>query len=146
MALDPETTNALQIVGGSIGGLLVLSYPVMKLVRLWSADRKDGSKDGAESVLYQHLSDQVKSMSDELSKYRNVNSELLAEVSVLRGKVSHLEDVHALNKKLKEKLDQKDEEIANYKIRLSELEIVIRQKICVEECPLSLKDEVKNEV
>jgi len=122
-----DLDSFLKVAGYSLTGMLALAYPLMKLVRVWSKDRADNSKDTAEAVLYSHLSGQVKNLSDNLDKAREDNNKLLTEVGSLRIRVMHLESVEAINAKFKAKLDQKDLEITALNTKLSDKDLEISE-------------------
>jgi len=107
--LDP--VELAKVAGVSISSLLVLAYPLMKLVRMWNVDRKDSSKDASEGLLYNHLSEQVKTLSELLDKSRAETQKLITEITHLKSRLAILETHEETNKKLKEKLDAKDDEI-----------------------------------
>ena len=126
---DIDPTELAKVVGASLGSMLVMAYPLMKLLRIWNTDRKDSSKDISESKLYEHLSEQVRILSESLDKSRNETSKLITEMAHLKSRLAVLETHEEVNKKLKEKLDSKDKEIqelsldlGNYRKRLRTLE------------------------
>jgi predicted nucleic acid-binding Zn-ribbon protein len=76
-----------------------------------SADKVTTAKSNAESMLYEHLSGQVsqyRTIADQAFKERNT---LIERVAALESKAEELLESRAIIERLKDRLDQKDEEI-----------------------------------
>jgi len=121
MALNElDALELAKVAGASIGSLLVLAYPLMRLVRMWNIDRKDSTKDASEGLLYTHLSEQVKTLSELLDKSRAETQKLATELAHMKSRLAILETYEESNKRLKEKLDLKDDEIKELTYQLTQ--------------------------
>ena len=109
--MEFDVNEMVKITGATFVAVLVMSFALIKIVRLWNVDKAGNNKDGAEAILYQHLSEQVTSLANSLDASRVENSKMLNELSSLKTRIMHLEGVEGINAKLKEKLDLKDCEI-----------------------------------
>lgn len=95
--------------GGTFGAALVAFLVLIPLViKLWNWSKEAS----AQGELYEYLSEQVKEQRKEFEKIYAERNILGSEVLQLRARVEHLEDVEKTNELLKQKLDYKDQVIA----------------------------------
>jgi septal ring factor EnvC (AmiA/AmiB activator) len=126
--IDAGITGTGGFIGAIVAIFMIMAFPVMRLARLWKSDVKQNARDDAEISLYDSLSKQVQILSSTVNNQREENNKLTEQVSQLKSKVMHFEDIHAQHDRLKKKLDVKDAEIERL------LEVIKNSNVCLRNC------------
>lgn len=111
---DPVTVGLMWVVG-----IVALAISIGKPIRDYlrgekkasKEDKVDDAKSSAETVLYNHLADQVtqyRNIADQAFRERN---DLIKRVSALEAKAEDLADAREVIERLKVKLEDKDTKI-----------------------------------
>lgn len=144
--MDPTTTalaTAITASGsGGIGTLLVLIFLAMipLVVKFWNWSKETS----AQGILYQQLSEMVQKQRTELDAMYTQRTTMQEQVFELKSKVEKLEGYESTAEILKQKLDQKDQIIAERDAKISSLiGEMLSMKDRIHELELRLaKDEV----
>lgn len=117
--MDAATTiKAIQGSGldGTVQMILVVALLILFILgpasvlfyRLFNNFAKDSKKDSSEGSLYQHLSEQVATLTARLDKVHEEYNLLFQENSLLTARVHKLETCEAMVERLQLKLNEKD--------------------------------------
>ena len=103
---DLVTLSTLAAATAGVG------YTVMRLMRSWGMTKTNGAKASAESSLYETLREQIEGHAELIATLQSDKSEWVSQRAELIERVKQLEKIEAQNEILKEKLDTKDNQLA----------------------------------
>lgn len=141
---DPIISGLAWVVG-IVVLIIAMGKPLRDYVRGEKReDKKDvvvDAKSSAESVLYNHLSDQVsqyRKIADQAFRERN---DLIQRVAALEAKAEDLVDAKAVIEQLKIRLDKKDDEIQLLLAQSADERKQFLEILCNKESEISKRDE-----
>lgn len=147
LSLTPENALIQAVQNDTSGGgffaafLIVIIIAVPLLLRFFNWSKQNN----AQGLLYEQLSEQLKDYKKEVDKLYDDRRKLEDDVSRLRHKVESLESCEQTIVILKQKLDYKDEIIAQRDMRISNLlEELLEMKDRVHNLELRLKTDELN--
>lgn len=112
--------------------ILAIAKPFMGLVRQYQSNRADSAKDGADEALYKQLKEQIEINSKDIRALIEERNHWHGEYITLKARVTHLEQCEAAMGRMKNKLDQKDDELRSREAENRQLMLEI----------ISLKDRI----
>lgn len=143
--MDPTTAAAVAAISSTSGGgilaviLLVILAAIPVVIKFWNWSKETS----AQGILYQQLSEMVQKQRAELDAMYTQRTSLQEQLFELKAKVEKLEGCEGTIEILKQKLDQKDQIIAERDARIASLlEELLKMKDRVHQLELRLsKDE-----
>ena len=143
--MDPTTAAAVAAISSTSGGgilaviLLVILAAIPVVIKFWNWSKETS----AQGILYQQLSEMVQKQRAELDSMYAQRLDQQNQIFELKAKVEKLEGCEGTIEILKQKLDQKDQIIAERDARIASLlEELLKMKDRVHQLELRLsKDE-----
>lgn len=126
--MQPIVAPEIQAIVAVVVAVLAAAFPLMKLVRMWNADKAENSKSSAESLLYDRLKDQIDTLQGEITKLLDENHKQRQTIGELEHRIKRLEGYEETVERLKKKLDEKDAYLSQRELKIHELFDVILSK------------------
>lgn len=140
--MDPITAAALTAISSTSGGgilavvFLIVLATIPIVIKFWNWSKETS----AQGILYQQLSEMVQRQRAELDEMYSQRVEQQEQIFELRSKVDKLEGCESVVEILKQKLDQKDQVIAERDAKIASLlEELLKMKDRVHNLELRLR-------
>jgi cell shape-determining protein MreC len=139
--LGNELYTQYSIIIGVVISIVITASPLfLYLRRIQKTSEVTNSKSDAESLLYEHLKDQLELQKIELERYRDENNRLWEMIRGLEQRLLRVENLELDLTAVREKLREKELHINNQNVIIIELQNTIYEKdMIIESLEISLR-------
>lgn len=122
-------THPMASIAGVVAAIAAIVWPVIQIIRKFDSDKSAAiRRNDAEITLYEHLKEQIETNKKNLDDALRENRQLWETIRDLGLRLKAVESIEANYERLRKKLDEKDDIIAQKNSEIKSLQKDLAEK------------------